>query len=80
MTSAMHGFMAVKSIHRYLRYRQTLNTHCPHCHQELGFVTAVTAGIALPPCPEGETPAATKPGFEANMAGEDEGDMLIMKS
>lgn len=77
MTSAMHGFMAVKDVQRYLRYRQTLISHCPHCHQELGFVAA---GIALPPSPQGETPANTKPSFEANLAGEDEGDILIMKS
>ena len=78
----MHAFIALKNLRAYIRYRQRLGPRCPHCRQELGFMTT---GIALPPSPPlqavdeavvGEPRLSTS----ANSTGEGEGDMLIMKS
>ncbi|OCT50179.1 hypothetical protein CLCR_07573 [Cladophialophora carrionii] len=79
---AMHGYMALKSLQKYIRYRQSLTSSCPHCHQELGFVAA---SIALPPSPisrinQAESSPAPRESFSANSAGENEGDMLILKA
>ncbi|KIW70474.1 hypothetical protein PV04_02741 [Phialophora macrospora] len=76
---AMHGFMALKNLSKYIRYRQSLASRCPHCHRELGFVAAC---IALPPSPSQQAEASPVPreSFSANSAGENEADMLILKS
>jgi hypothetical protein len=79
LSSAMHGFIAMKTLRKYIRYRQSLTSRCPHCQQELGFVAA---SIALPPSPLQQAEASSLPreSFSANSAGENEADMLILKS
>ncbi|KAJ9616744.1 hypothetical protein H2200_000463 [Cladophialophora chaetospira] len=76
---AMHGYLSLKNAQKYIRYRQTVTSRCPHCHEELGFVPT---RIALPPSPIVQAEASTGPreSFSANASGENEGDMLILKS
>jgi len=77
----MHGLMAVRNLHAYIRYRQTASNTCPHCHQEIAVVAAA-AGVKLPDSPiEGcAGPAQPRQSLSANSVGEAEGDMLILKA
>ena len=76
--SAMHSYFAIRNFHRFIQYRQSLESRCPHCQQELGIVAAAAAGgVALPTSPDEATPRQS---ISANSVGEAEGDMLILKS